>query len=304
MNPILAVVPVLTLCAQTSPPSQHTLRGRIDPTVPGRILVSGFDSDAVHRYRARDGAPRGSSAVSGAQSIVRGPDGLLYVCAEKTDRVVRHDPATLARVDTFVEDDPLTPGDENGPLDGPTSATFGPDGALYVASFETDQILRFDGLTGAYLGVFVAAGLGGLNGPDAGTKFGSDGLLYVPSFWNDRVMRYDALGGFVDQFVSFREGNVRQPRDLVEHEGDWYVASSLNHRIVRFDAQGNFVSTFASVSRPYSLAFNQHDDNLYVVSLGADAVQVFDGEDGSFLDELISSGSAGLDGAVYLFFLD
>jgi DNA-binding beta-propeller fold protein YncE len=304
MQALFAALPVLTVCVPSFPQAQHAQRGQIDGAVPGKILVSGFDSDAVHRYRAWDGRPRGSSGVSGAQSIVLGPDGLLYVCAEKADRVVRLDPETLADAGPFVWDDPQTAEDENGSLDGPTSATFGPDGALYVASFETDEILRFDGASGAYLDVFVTAGLGGLNGPDAGTKFGGDGLLYVPSFWNDRVLRYDAQGDFVDEFVSFREGTVRQPRDLVQHDGDWYVASSFNNRIVRFDAAGNVIGTFASVSRPYSLAFNEHDGDLYVVSLGTNAVHVFDGQDGTFLGQRVTSGSAGLDGAVYLFFLD
>jgi DNA-binding beta-propeller fold protein YncE len=304
MIPILATLPMLSQLPQTLPTSRHALRDRFAPSVPGKLLVSGYDSNAVHRYRASDGAPRGSSAVMGAQSIVLGTDGLLYICAEKSQRVVRHDPQTLARVDIFVQDDPGTPEDENGPLNGPTSATFGPDGALYVASFNSDQILRFDGQTGAYLGVFVSAGLGGLNGPDAGTKFGDDGLLYVPSFWNDRVLRYDATGAFHGEFVSFREGNLRQPRDLVQHEGDWYVASSFNDRILRFDADGNYIGIFASVPRPYSLAFNQHDENLYVVSLARNAVRMIDGDSGNFLGEIVPTGSAGIDGAVYLFFLD
>lgn len=304
MCSILATLVILTQLPQTTPTSSRARPDRFPPDVPGKILVSGFDSNAVHRYRTDDGVARGSSAALGAQSIVMGPDHLLYVCAEKTDRVVRLDPQTLLRVDTFVFDDPATPEDEDGPLDGPTSATFGPDGALYVASFETDQILRFDGQTGAYLGVFVSASLGNLNGPDAGTKFGADGLLYVPSFWNDRVLRYDAQGSFVDAFVAFREGGLRQPRDLVQHEGDWYVASSLNNRILRFDAQGNFVGIFASVLQPYSLAFNPHDENLYVVSLQLNSVRKFDGLSGAPLGEVVAPGSAGLLGAVYLFFPD
>jgi len=304
MKAIVAALPVLILSAHAPLAAQHALRQRMQPFIPGRILVSGFDSNAVHSYRAWDGVPRGSTAVNGAQSIVLGPDGLLYVCAEKTDRVVRLERQALQSAGPFVWDDPETAEDENGPLDGPTSASFGPDGALYVASFETDEILRYEGQTGAYLGVFVSAGLGNLNGPDAGTKFGSDGLLYVPSFWNDRVLRYDAQGNFVDAFVSFREGTLRQPRDLVQHEGDWYVASSFNDRILRFDAQGNYLGLFASVPQPYSLAFNRHDDNLYVVSLQRNAVRVLAEGSGNFLGEVVPPGSGGLDGAVYLFFLD
>src|SRR5262249_50316240 len=151
---------------------------------------------------------------------------------------------TLDVLDVFVGDDPLTPEDENGPLDGPTAAVFGPGGDLFVTSFETDEVLRFDGRSGKYLGVFVSAGSGGLDGPDAGTKFGPDGLLYVPSFWNDRVLRYDATGAFVDEFIPFRTGGLRQPRDLAFHQGEWFVASSQNDRILRYDSAGRFLGLF------------------------------------------------------------
>src|SRR5688572_3343221 len=187
MRTILSLVPLLLAAPQIH--SQRTRPERGEPALPGKILVSGFGSDAVHGYRARDGAPRGSLGIQGPQSIVRGSHGWLYVCAEKVDEVVRFDPAAPQTLSTFVGDDPQTGADENGPLDGPTAAVFGPQQDLFVASFETDQILRFDGCTGAYEGIFVDTGAGGLDGPDAGTKFGSDGNLYVPSFWNDRVLR-------------------------------------------------------------------------------------------------------------------
>jgi len=302
MYSLLAVLPVLVPSLQSLGPAHHRRPSAPPDELPVRLLVSGFESNAVHKYR--DGLARGKAAASGAQSIVRGPDGLLYVCAEKTDKVLRLDPTTLVRIDAFVEDDPLTPADENGPLNGPTSATFGPDGLLYVASFDNDRILRYDGQTGDYLGTFVGAGAAGLNGPDAGTKFGADGLLYVPSFWNDRVLRYDDQGVFVDEFVSAQEGGLRQPRDLVQHAGDWYVASSLNDRILRFDDQGNFIDVFTTTPQPYSLAFHPRDGNLYVVSPQTEDVRVFAGDTGNLLGLSVSAGTGDLVGAVYVFLLD
>jgi hypothetical protein len=270
----------------------------------GRWLVSGFESDALHVYRGSDGRHRLTlPGVDGAQCTLFGPDGDLYVCAEQVDQVLRFDGDTLAPLGVFVGDDPLTPGDENGPLNGPTAASFGPDGQLYVASFENDRILRYDGASGAYLGEFVSARLGGLDGPDAGTKWGPDGLLYVPSFWNDRILRYDASGAFVDEFVSFREGSLRQPRDLVQHGGLWYVASSFNNRILRYDLAGNFVDQFASVARPYALAFRPDRPELHVVSLGDSSVRVLDGVTGLEQSVLVAPGSGGVVGAVWLTFL-
>jgi hypothetical protein len=66
---------------------------------------------------------------------------------------------------------------------------FGPDQNLYVADFNScapgptctttvGQILRFDGKSGAFLDVFVADGVGGLQHP-GGIGFGTNGDLFV-----------------------------------------------------------------------------------------------------------------------------
>ncbi len=295
-----ALLPFLAFAAPASVQKQG--QPPTDPLPIGRILVSGFNSDALHVYDATSGIPLGTVApVPGAQSIVRGADNLLYVCAEETDSVLRIDPRTMTIVDAFVEDDPLTAEDETGGLDGPTAAVFGPDGALYVASFDDDSILRYDGQTGTFVDVFVSSGLGGLDGPDAGTCFGPDGLLYVPSFWNDSILRYDASGASLGDFVPSGLGSLAAPRDLAFHGQLVYVASSDNNRILRYDRAGNFVDIFASLPRPYSLDFHPFDGNLYAVSLTRNHVRVFDGETGAFLRRAMDNGAGGLSGATFVF---
>ena len=53
-------------------------------------------------------------------------------------------------------------------LDAPIDLAFGRDDNLYVASTNANQVLRFAGGTGAFLGVFVPPGGGGLNTPGRG----------------------------------------------------------------------------------------------------------------------------------------
>ena len=308
---LTSLLATITLLASLPAPAQQASPGgpqspaAVQPKALGRILVSGYNSDSIHVFSAASGHHQTTiPGVRGAQSIVLGPDGLLYACAEKDDQVVRIDPRDLVVVDVFIADDPLTLEDESGGLDGPTSATFGPDGQLYVASFNSDEILRFDGATGAFIDVFVTANSGTLNGPDAGTTFGPDGDLYVPSFYNNRVLRFHGTSGVsLGTFIGAQPGNLVRPRDVKFHDGQVYVASSNNGRVLRYDSAGTFIDVFATSPQPYSLAFHPGTGDLYVVNLNINAVSRHDGISGALLGRPVTSGEGGLIGATWVFLL-
>jgi sugar lactone lactonase YvrE len=71
----------------------------------------------------------------------------------------------------------------------PTGIAVGPDGNIYVSAFGIGSILRFNGQTGAPLGVF-ASGFG-----PAQLAFGPNGNLYVSEFFGTTVRTYDAHAG-------------------------------------------------------------------------------------------------------------
>lgn len=153
---------------------------------------------------------------------------------------------------------------------------------VFVTSFETDSVLSFNADSGAFLGVFVPAGSGGLNGP-SGLTFGPDGHLYVSSFvFNSSVLKYDGrTGQFLGVFVAEGSGGLQGPWDLkFGPNGDLYVVSSYAGGVFRYNGQtGAFVSQFtAGPSGAEGLVWRLGD--LYVSSHNSDKVIRFDGQTG------------------------
>ncbi|XWK88369.1 MAG: hypothetical protein U7127_30005 [Phormidium sp.] len=200
--------------------------------VPETFLVGNTRGNNVVRFDAKTGSflgefiTAGSGGLFAPDNIIVGPDGNndgisdLYITsgnkpANSTEQgasgILRFDGRTGAFIDRFVSDNLNTPNiDETGGLLRPYGSAFGPDGKLYVSSFLTDQILRYDGTTGQFIDVFARGNQqpGGLNGPN-GMIFGPDGFLYVttqgsvarngePDFsagLPSQVLRYDIKTG-------------------------------------------------------------------------------------------------------------
>ncbi len=264
------------------------------------LIVSGFTSGSVHRYLETGSASGTFGSVPGAQSSSYGPDGHLYVCAELIDQVLRFDGVTGAPLGPFVFDNPGTPLDETGGIDGPTAAIFGPDGHLYVASFDNDSIFQYDGTTGAFLSLFVTAGSGGLNGPDAGMAFHPNGNLLVPSFFSNQVLEYDGrTGAFVGVFVPAGLGGLSRPRVLrFRSDGVLYVTSSGTNRVIRYDLQGGFLSVFFQTSAPAGLLIHPLTGDVFVTNVNQDSVRRYDAA-GVFQQLVVPAGS-GLDAPTFV----
>jgi outer membrane protein assembly factor BamB len=190
----------------------------------------------------------------------------------------------------------------NGGLSLATGMVFGPDGNLYVGSFNSSEVLRYNATTGAFLGAFVTAGSGGLQGPAVdGLIFRGDGKLYVGSRNGNSVLRYDATtGAFLDTFVTANSGGLSTVKGMVfGPDGNLYVSSAGTNQVLRYDGTtgaflGDFVASGSGgLSNPRYLTFRP-DGDLYVSSSGTNAVLRYNGTTGVFLDAFIPTSSGGL----------
>jgi hypothetical protein len=124
------------------------------------FVVDPYD-DVVLRYDVGSGAYLGKMAAitefngpsSETVDIVRGPDGLLYVGnsgrnpggGNDKNGVLRFDPVNSTLIDSFVSSGSGGLFNSSGPR-----MAFGPDGNLFVMSDRTQQVLRYDGTSGAF----------------------------------------------------------------------------------------------------------------------------------------------------------
>lgn len=180
-------------------------------------------------------------------------------------------------------------------MDGPVASQIGFDGDVFVSANRGGQVLRFDGFTGAYKGVYIDKGVGGLTNPSA-PNFGPDNLVYVGDAATNRVLRYDRNGKFIDVFAG-PESGLNGPFMNTFDDKYMYIASQNNNSVIRYDLKTKAYSYFVppgsgGLLGPIGLEIGP-DGNFYVTSADNRVLRYKQGT-GEFMDVFVPAGSAGL----------
>jgi hypothetical protein len=282
------------------------------------VTVNGTNTDGPNKDFELIVTPSGGTSVLGVATIQNANAAVSVNDASATEGNT-----TICYFDDFVP--------AQAQLTDSRGLAFGPDGNLYASSLRTEQVLEYDGKTGAYLGVVVPAGAdpsgtNPLHHPWALTV-GPDGNLYVAGQLSNNVLRYNMTTGAIDEFIPSTAG-VYQPRGLTfDAAGDLLVCngdaggsdtSSLRDEVLRFTgpngaspgaplpAPGQSGAVFVpsgsgGLAQASNLAFGP-DGGLYIPSYRSNTVNRYDGTTGTFLGAFISAGSGGLNGPVNLSF--
>lgn len=167
---------------------------------------------------------------------------------------------------------------------------------VLVSSLGTDEVLRYDAASGAYLGVFVSAASGGLDQPHAILERCDDVL--VASFGTDNILRYDRItGAFLDEWAGAASGLDAPTYMLYGPDGNVYVSSQESDEILRYAFDGTFIDAFVTAGSggldgPSGFGFGP-DGRLYVAGRYSANVLAYDGATGAFA-EVMADGGDGL----------
>jgi DNA-binding beta-propeller fold protein YncE len=250
------------------------------------LLISSFFGNSIVRLDPSTNTILGSYTggnLNGALGMKVGPDGLLYVCSEGNNSIQRFNMTTHAYVDTIISGSNLNGptgitfdssnniliGNYNndtvtkynsagtfistfvtsgtGGINGPDiGITVGPDGKLYVPSYDSNAVQRYNASTGAFIDTFIPAGVGGMSQPR--TILFRDSKVWVTSDNGNKVLRYGLDGSFIDTFVTAGSGGLFGATGMTFGEdGLLYVASSRNNRILKYSmTDGSFAGTALS----------------------------------------------------------
>jgi hypothetical protein len=186
-----------------------------------------------------------------------------------------------------------------------STLVYGPDGNFYAGSEANNKVLKYNGSTGAYMGI-VADSASGLGGP-LGLAFGPDSNLYVSSAGTGAILRYSTAGTFLGRFdvpgAPITPGNLTFGPD-----GHLYVIDALAPQIRRYNGiTGESMGTFATrPGSPYSsigaLAFGSEGD-LYATT-NSNNYGRFDGTTGAFEGTFFNPAAAFFHSLDALFFDD
>jgi len=162
-------------------------------------------------------------------------------------------------------------------------------GTVLISNLSSNQITRYDAVSGAYLNVFAQ-----VPGGPTRMKIGSDNLLYVLQWnGNGKVLRYQLDGTYAGEFTNT---GVSQSIGLDwDTDGNLYVSSYNGDLVRKFDTngtdQGLFIST--DLSGPTNITFDDNGD-LLVSDYDAGRVKRFD-SNGNFIN-VFASGISKVEG--------
>jgi hypothetical protein len=232
----------------------------------GNLLVTGRQNAFILRFDGETGAFLGNFSsgyeLDEPTKMTLGPDSLIYVSqwGQSKSKVARFDGETGAFVDEFT-----SIGMNQG-----CGHVWDADGNLYVASFGSQDVRKFD-MQGNFQTVFTNRSGGFTN------LWFDRGDLFVVDWNIGSVLRFDGeTGNFISTLIS---GMQNTEGFVFGADSSLYLCDWTRNQVNHYDRDGNFIELFASgggLLAPNSVAFRPADTATSVEGLDESQPDGFD----------------------------
>ncbi len=161
------------------------------------------------------------------------------------------------------------------------------EGYLYVVSFDTANIVKFDA-NGNPVDNFKGSIGRNMQGPISISI--RDKSIFVADYAGDKIYEFDTKGSYINRFGSTGKepGNFHGPAGLyLTKEGFLYVSDMGNNRIQKLSRDGQVLQEIGLgiLKQPAGIKVNNRGE-IYVADRGNHRVVVFDSE-GNYLKEIV-----------------
>jgi hypothetical protein len=230
----------------------------------GDLYITSDASDLVRAYDGSTGSFLGvhSTGVlgNGQLGIHFGDTNGRFLVGSWGGGVDEYDTASGAYIKTY------NPG---GPWQW--AGLYAPNGDVLIASTQTNQVDRYDAVTGAFIGAFFPIYF------PSDMRIGPNGNLYVCSFGGGFVEEHDITTGALLNTISLPAG--AQANDVAFlPNGDILVTAMRDNRVYHFSPSYTLLGWFAGTGwgNPHGIDIHPSTGEIYVVDGITTQVHIFD----------------------------
>ena len=286
-------------------PTGQTISERVGVVVTdapaAELWVNSFWEGRVLKFDTASGEYLGDAAKgvpNGIQNFELGPDGKVYCASPFGNAVYRCDPANGDGLETVLPN--ATDGMYNI-----IGLAWAPNNRLWLGSWGTSTVNLYQGTTGHFIRhvATVNQPSGFAGGNDVGV--GADGTVYASSYGDGTIKAFSPSGEFIGSTEYGRtKGFDNLTSFTITDNGDFLVANGIGGgSITPISSQtGQIQSPLISGSSgglnvPYGL--RKGADGIIYIANGPNVLR-FNGQSGEFIDEFVTSPTAGLGFAVWV----
>ena len=250
------------------------------------LYVTSFDNNRILRYDSQHGnfidefiPSRDHDLLGPVGGILDKETGNYYVGSTYSKKILEYDTQTGSFLSEIK-------------LQGvPHGLALGNDGTLYIAMFDTNEVLSYD--LNSKQSAVLLNDKDGLDGPEGIVFDAKNNIIYVSSSMNNKIIQYNLENNFASEVtIATGDGILRIPKGLAINDDTLFISNNNNNEILKYVPKNNIldihVHDIDDLVRPGGITFGP-DSYLYVINQKDNSVYQYNVQTGGLVSKFTES---------------